>query len=146
MITPPKNRPKSRDKLKRASNIALYGASLTFIVLIAVGCAPPAGPAQGQEPNTMSFIISTAWFVFCAFAVYWLLVLKPASDKARSHGEFVEGLKKGDAVITSGGIHGRVYLVKSDQITVEVAQNVRLKMDPSHVLPVKKKEVSEDGK
>jgi preprotein translocase subunit YajC len=45
----------------------------------------------------------------------------------------IKALTKGDLIVTSAGIHGRITAVESDAVFVEIAPNTRIKIDPSHV-------------
>lgn len=61
--------------------------------------------------------------------VFFFLIILPQSRKAKKHAEFVNGLKKGDAVVTAAGVFGRIYGVADKVITLEIAPNVRVRVD-----------------
>lgn len=62
------------------------------------------------------------------FAIFYFLLIRPQQKKAKEHREMVNNLKKGDRVVTSGGIHGTVTKVDEGTVTVEIAENVRVKV------------------
>lgn len=62
------------------------------------------------------------------FVVFYFLLIRPQQKKAREHREMVAGLKRGDRVLTGGGLHATVAKVEDDQtVILEIAPNVRVK-------------------
>ena len=99
---------------------------------------PPAGTegATEQVPPELTqtgFMFGTIQFVLMAFIVYYLLVLHPSKLRQDNQTNFIKNLKKGDEVVTSSGILARVISVKPEYITLEIASNVRIKLEPAHV-------------
>jgi preprotein translocase subunit YajC len=71
------------------------------------------------------------------FAIMWLLLIRPQQRKAREHLEMVKALRRGDQVVTQGGILGKVTKVKDDtEIEVEVAPGVNVRVQRSAVSAV----------
>ena len=62
------------------------------------------------------------------FAVFYLLVIRPQSKKAKVHQQMLSDLKKGDDVVTQGGIIGRITGIKDDEVTLQVQEGVRLRI------------------
>lgn len=61
------------------------------------------------------------------FGIMWALIIRPQQRKAREHAALVAGLRRGDQVVTSGGILGKVTKVKTDsEIEVEIAPGVNV--------------------
>ena len=60
--------------------------------------------------------------------VFWLIVVRPEKKNRKLREEMLIGLKKGDPVVTSGGIHGTVIAVKDEIVTIQVADGVRLRI------------------
>ncbi|MGI9249928.1 MAG: preprotein translocase subunit YajC [Pseudohongiellaceae bacterium] len=65
--------------------------------------------------------------------LFYLILWRPQSKRAREHRELVSGISKGDEVLTSGGLLGKVTRVDEDYITIEVATGVELKLQKSAV-------------
>ena len=62
------------------------------------------------------------------FAVFWFLVIRPQSRRAKEHQAMLKAIKRGDHVVTNGGIMGRVARIEGDGVlTLEIAPNVRVK-------------------
>ena len=74
------------------------------------------------------------------FVIMYFLILRPQQKRVKSHAEMVKNVRKGDTVITSGGLVGRVTkVVDDDQIEVEVADGVRVRQMRSMVSDVRAK-------
>jgi preprotein translocase subunit YajC len=65
--------------------------------------------------------------------VFYFLILRPQQKRQKERQKLLEGVKKGDKVITSGGIHGTVEGIEDDSILVKIADNVKVKMDRSAI-------------
>jgi len=70
------------------------------------------------------------------FVILYFLMIRPQQKRAREHATMVENLKRGDDVVTSGGIHGRVQAIAEKIVTVEIAPNVRIRLDRDQVASV----------
>ena len=62
------------------------------------------------------------------FVIFYFLLIRPQQKKAKEHLEMVSALKKGDKVVTSCGIHGVVTKVEDNDVQLEIAENVRIKI------------------
>jgi preprotein translocase subunit YajC len=62
------------------------------------------------------------------FVIFYFLLIRPQQKKAKQHKELLSNLKRGDSVITSGGIYGRIAEIDDNIITLEVADKVRIKV------------------
>jgi preprotein translocase subunit YajC len=67
------------------------------------------------------------------FAIFYFLLIRPQQKKAKEHREMVNNVKRGDRIITSGGIHGRVTAVSDVTLTLEIADKVRIKLGRGNV-------------
>jgi preprotein translocase subunit YajC len=68
------------------------------------------------------------------FVVFYFLLIRPQQKKAKQHTAFLGQLKKGDDVVTSGGIHGKITGLTDTIITLEIADSVRIKVNRPSVL------------
>ena len=71
------------------------------------------------------------------FVIFYLLMIRPQQQRVKQHQAAIAAVKKGDEVVTGGGIRGRVSKVSDDEVEVEIAQGVRvrvIKSTISHVL------------
>ncbi|MBU0732606.1 MAG: preprotein translocase subunit YajC [Proteobacteria bacterium] len=62
------------------------------------------------------------------FAIFYFLLIRPQQKKAKAHKQLLASIKKGDRVISSGGLHGVVTGLADDVVTMEIAPKVRVKV------------------
>jgi preprotein translocase subunit YajC len=69
-------------------------------------------------------------FIFIAgmFAIMYFLMIRPQQKQLKEHKALLANLKKGDLVVTQGGIIGRIFLVADREVQIEVATNVKLRV------------------
>lgn len=67
------------------------------------------------------------------FVVFYLFIIRPQSKKAKDDKKFREELKKGDKIVTIGGIHGKVAEVKEATILLDVGEGKKLKIEKSAI-------------
>jgi preprotein translocase subunit YajC len=92
-----------------------------------------AGGAAQQSGGGMEGII----MLVIMFAIFYLLLIRPQQKRAKQHKQLVENLKSGDQVITAGGLHGKIVAVQDDIITLEIASNVRIKINRPSIVGTK---------
>ena len=77
-----------------------------------------------------------AVMMIAIFAIFYFLVIRPQQAKERQKDEFRSKLKRGDEVLAAGGLYGRVVEIKGPMILVEVAANVRVRVDRKTIEPL----------
>jgi preprotein translocase subunit YajC len=65
--------------------------------------------------------------------VMWFFLIRPQQKKQKEHREMLGNLKKGDRVITSGGLYGRITGTTDNTLTLEIADKVRVKVSRGHI-------------
>jgi preprotein translocase subunit YajC len=85
--------------------------------------AAPAGQAGGA---TGLLIGIAPWLLI--FVIFYLLMIRPQQRRVKEHQAAIAAVKKGDEVITGGGIRGRVTKVSDDEAEVEIANGVRVRV------------------
>jgi len=86
--------------------------------------AAAAGAAQ-QQPGIFDGLVMFLPIIL----LFWFLVLRPQNKKMKEHREMVNNVRRGDTVVTAGGIVGKVAKVKDDnEIEVDIAENVRIRV------------------
>ena len=101
----------------------------------AMGSAPggaAAGPGGGMAAFQQMIPL-----IFM-FAIFYFLLIRPQQKKAKEHKALLEALKKGDNVITAGGVHGKINSVDDSIVTLEIATGVNIKINKSYIAAVKK--------
>jgi len=72
-------------------------------------------------------------FIGGMFVLFYLILWRPQSKRAKEHRELISSISKGDEVMTSGGILGKVTAVNDDYLAMEVAEGVVLKIQKSSI-------------
>ena len=71
--------------------------------------------------------------IILMLAIMWFLLIRPQQKKQKEHREMINSLKKGDMIITTGGLYGRITGLSDNAVTVEIADKVRVKVSRGHV-------------
>ena len=96
-----------------------------------------AQAAAGGDANSM--LMSLLPFALI-FVIMYFLILRPQQKKVKDHAELVKNIRRGDTVVTSGGLVGKVTkVVDDDQVEIEVADGVRVRQMRSMVTDVRAK-------
>ena len=90
--------------------------------------APPAAGGNGG-----SSMVSTLIMFGMIFVIFYFMILRPQQKRAKERTQMLESIKKGDKIITSGGMHGKVINVDEKTILIEASDNVKLKFDRSAI-------------
>lgn len=78
------------------------------------------------------------------FAIFYFLLIRPQQRKAKQHREMLSSIKKGDRVVSSGGLHGVVTGLTDDLVTMEIAPKIRVKVSRGSISGVARKEVPQN--
>ncbi|CUT04752.1 preprotein translocase subunit YajC [Candidatus Chrysopegis kryptomonas] len=89
-----------------------------------------------QQPDATSSLISTIIMFVAIFLIFYFLIIRPQQKRAREHQKLIESLKKGDKVITSSGIHGKVVGLDDRTILLEVDDGVKIKFEKAAIAVV----------
>lgn len=68
------------------------------------------------------------------FVVFYFLLIRPQQKKAKEHQNYLSNLKKGDKIVTGGGVHGQITGLTDTVATVEIAENVRIKVNRGSII------------
>ncbi len=94
---------------------------MSFFISDAVAAA---GPAAGQSPDMLTSLLPIA----VLFAVFYFLLIRPQQKRTKEHKRMIDSVAKGDEVITSGGLVGKVTDLGDNFVEIEIADNVRVKV------------------
>ncbi len=100
--------------------------ALTVYAAEAAQDAPP-------QPDPGAMFWQTILMFGMIFAVFYFLLIRPQQKQRQKHEERVNQLKKGDKVITAGGIHGSIIGLKDDIAVVKIAENVKIEIQKSSI-------------
>lgn len=92
--------------------------------------AQGAGAATGPSPLVSMMPIALM------FIVLYFLLIRPQQKRTRDHEAMIETLKRNDEIVTSGGLYGRIQSIADKVLVVEIAPNVRVRVDRAQVASV----------
>jgi preprotein translocase subunit YajC len=84
-------------------------------------------PAQGGSPE--GSLISTFVMFGLIIAIFYFLILRPQQKRQKDRQKMLDAIKKGDKVVTAGGMHGIVAGLDEKTVLLQVADNVKMKFD-----------------
>ena len=83
--------------------------------------------AAAAPDSTSAFLVGILpWLLI--FAIFYMLMIRPQQKRMKAHQAAIAAVKKGDEVITGGGIRGRVTKVAEDEAEVEIASGVKVRV------------------
>ena len=96
-----------------------------FNIAYAMGTGGAGGSGAGGFAGFIPLILM--------FVIFYFLLIRPQQKRTKEHRQMIANLKKGDRIITSGGIHGRITGMDETTLTVEIADKVRVKVARGNV-------------
>src|SRR5690348_7563712 len=100
-------------------------------ILMSMIQAAPAGSPGGTTGMLIGIL---PWLAI--FVIFYLLMIRPQQRRVKEHQSAIAAVKKGDEVITGGGIRGKVTKVSDDEAEVEIAQGVKVRVVKSTITQV----------
>ncbi len=102
-------------------------------VAFAMAQGGAAGGAAGGMESLKSFLPLILMFV-----IFYFLLIRPQQKRQKEHKALLANLKRGDDVVTAGGIMGRITNVADTYVTIEVAEKVRVKVARGQIMSIVK--------
>lgn len=91
-----------------------------------------APPPDGAEPGGGSLLALLPPMIMM-FMIFYFVLIRPQQKKQQEARKMVEELKEGDVVVTLSGIHGTIKKLKEDTVMLQIADNVRVKINRSSI-------------
>jgi len=91
--------------------------------------APQGGDGGGS-------MISTLLMFGLIIVIFYFMIIRPQSKRQKDRQKMLEAMKKGDKVVTGGGIHGKIVAMEDKTVLLEIADNVKVKVEKSAVTAV----------
>ncbi len=92
-------------------------------------------PAQGGEGGS---IWSMALMFGSIIAIFYFMIIRPQQKRTKERDKLLDSIKKGDKIITAGGMHGTVIGLEDKTVLIQIADNVKVKLERSSVSVVNK--------
>ncbi|MBI4824994.1 MAG: preprotein translocase subunit YajC [Nitrospirae bacterium] len=107
-----------------------------------IAYAMGGAPGAGAQPQGVGAMLTSFLPLVFIFAIFYFLLIRPQSKKAKEYKEVLDNLKKGDKVITSGGIHGIVEEIDGDVLTLKVGvkDDTKVKVSRNFIAGLREKE------
>jgi preprotein translocase subunit YajC len=90
-----------------------------------------AQPQGGQSPTDS--LVSTLIMFALIIGIFYFMILRPQQKRQKERTKMLEAVKKGDKVVTAGGLHGTVAGLDDKTVLIQVAENVKMKFDRSAI-------------
>jgi preprotein translocase subunit YajC len=107
-----------------------------MFIATAYAMGAPGGDAAAQGGGGYQGII----MMVVIFAIFYFIMIRPQQKKMKEHKAMLDAIKKGDEIVTAGGIYGTVEGVNPDTLTVKIAEGVKVKMTRGSVGDIVKPE------
>ncbi|KPJ59765.1 MAG: hypothetical protein AMJ46_09725 [Latescibacteria bacterium DG_63] len=100
---------------------------------IAYAMGAPGG--EGQSGGAFGGLL----MILIIFGIFYFLLIRPQMKRQKEHQAMVSSLRKGDKVVTTGGVHGTVVGVKDDIAVLKIADQVKIEVSKSCVATIKER-------
>jgi preprotein translocase subunit YajC len=109
---------------------------------IAYAMAGAPENAGNAGPQGIGGIVSAFFPLILIFIIFYFLLIRPQSKKAKEHKQMLESLKKGDKIITTGGIYGVIEDIDGNTITLKIGikDDVRIKINRNYIAGIRRGE------
>lgn len=91
---------------------------------------------QPQQGDSGSGITSTLVMFGLIFLIFYFMIVRPQQKRQKERQKMLDAIKKGDKIITAGGMHGTVIGVEDKTVLIQIADNVKVKVDRSSVASI----------
>ena len=99
------------------------------------------GTGAGGEGGGASFFLMMGLI----FVIFYFLLIRPQQKQAKQHREMIASLKKGDKIVSTGGLYGTITGLTDDVVTMEIAPKVRVKVSRASISKLMRKEGNKEG-
>ena len=113
-----------------------YSLVMSSVCAMAQDAAVPAAGAvpAAEQPSFLGALVEMLPMLAVCYLIFYFMVIRPQERKTKQHKALLESMKKGDSVVTSSGMVGRVAGVESDHVLLEIAPSVKVKFLRRHIV------------
>lgn len=109
--------------------------TLPLLLIQATTTTAPAGGDAQNQGGVMGFLTGMTPILLC-FAVFWFIIIRPEQKQRKKRAQMLAEMKKGDKVLTTGGMYGQIVQIQDDVVTLQVAEGTRLRFTRSAIQSV----------
>lgn len=92
--------------------------------------------AMAQQGEGGGSLVSTFIMFGAIFAIFYFMIIRPQQKRAKERDKMINEIRKGDKIITSGGMHGTVAGLDDKTVLVDMGNNVKIKFEKSAIASV----------
>jgi preprotein translocase subunit YajC len=111
--------------MKITLKIGLIAGLLIAMLAFVSGCIPAGDETGEQNPNSTWYMLA---FLVVIFALFYFVMIRPQRKRQKEHETMMQGLQKGDRVITAGGIYGTIESISEDSVVIKVEGGTTLRV------------------
>ena len=107
----------------------------SFIMFFQQAAAPAAGAAAAD--GGMGSLLANLMLPIGMIVIFYFLLIRPQNNRMKKHRAMLSNMKKGDTVVTQGGIIGRIFQLKDDEVVLDTGEGGKLRIVRSMIVDVK---------
>lgn len=115
--------------MNKVLKIGLIAGLLIIVMALAGGCVAPA-EGQDANPNSTWYMLG---FLVLIFVLFYFVMIRPQRKRQKEQQTMMQGLQKGDKVITAGGIYGTIESVGEDSVVIKVESGATMRVNKGSV-------------
>ncbi len=119
---------------------AIIAGLIITVLLLSVSCLGTTAPAgsgnttgTGEEQSTFDSLWPMLIFLVAIFAIFYFVMIRPQRKRQKEHQEMMQGLNRGDKVITAGGIYGTIESVSEDSVVIKIESGTTMRVNKASV-------------
>jgi preprotein translocase subunit YajC len=105
-----------------------------------ISIASLLGQCDQQQGEGGSSGLLGLWPIVLIFVIFYFLLIRPQQKKQKDHQKMLESIKKGDRVVTSGGVYGTVIGVKDNVVVLKIAEDVKVEFSKAAISAIVERE------
>jgi len=123
----------------------VLNGTLGFILLPIAHAWAMGSPKGGEEQGPAGTLGLFAPMIL-VFLIFYFLLIRPQAKQQKKQKALIKGIQRGDEVVTAAGIHGKITSVTEETVGIEIAENVRIRVDKKQISRVKGQEMPGSAK
>jgi preprotein translocase subunit YajC len=110
--------------MNKRLRLSFMGALLITVMVFISGCTQTTGTSGGEATN----LLTTVGFLVVIFALFYFVMVRPQRKRQKQHEAMIRDMKKGDKVITAGGIYGVIDTLNEDNVILKVESGATIRV------------------
>jgi preprotein translocase subunit YajC len=108
-----------------------------FLIPMLFQAAPAAGGAAGAPADPMGGLLGSLLLPVGMIVIFYFLLIRPQNNRMKKHKAMLAAMKKGDTVVTQGGIIGKIAKLADDEVTIDTGEGGKLRIVRSMIVDVR---------